>query len=123
MSEKKCILEQYSGLKWKAVKNSSWSEKHVAQFGVRPGYVVCYQNRHGEMSALCSVIGQPNVPQVEIDANAKLIELAPRMAKVIRKINQLYGPRPVLTDEILKDLTSIYEDMFLKEDRQQRMED
>ena len=122
MSGKKCILEQYSGFKWKAVKNSSWSSDHAAQFGIRPGYVICYQNRYGELCALGSVIGQPNVTQVEIDANAKLIELAPRMGRVIEKINQLNGARPVLTDEILKDLASIYEDMFLKEDKKPNKE-
>jgi hypothetical protein len=78
----------YSGKKWTAVKNSSWSERHKQVFGERAGYVICYE-KAGELTALCSVIGQPFVTQEEIDANAKLIASAPEMAALISQIAQL----------------------------------
>ncbi|HRH59456.1 MAG TPA: hypothetical protein PL045_02750 [Chitinophagaceae bacterium] len=79
----------YSGRKWKAIKNSSWGEEHVSKFGDKPGYVICYNNRHGELVALASVIGQPFVSQTEIDANAKLIASSPEMLRLIEKIAML----------------------------------
>lgn len=78
-------VRAYSGRKWTAYKNSSWGTEHKSNFGNRPGYVVSYNNRHNELVALCSVIGQPFVNQTEIDANARLIELAPEMAELIEK--------------------------------------
>jgi hypothetical protein len=86
-----------SGRKWKAVKNSSWGGNHVKDFGNRAGYVVCHNNRHGELVALCSVIGQLFVNQTEIDANARLIELAPEMAEMIEKFS-------ILNEEHYKDI-------------------
>lgn len=91
-------VRAYSGRKWKAVKNSSWGEKHVSEFGNRAGYVVCHNNRIGKMVALCSVIGQPFVNQTEIDANARLIELAPEMAELIEKF-------AILNEEHYKDIS------------------
>jgi hypothetical protein len=82
-------VRAYSGSKWKAVKNSSWCKNHVKEFGNRAGYVVCYNNRHGELVALCSVIGQPFVNQKEIDANAKLIEAAPALLDALEKFTML----------------------------------
>lgn len=90
-------VRAYSGRKWKAVKNGSWGENHVSKFGNRAGYLVCHNNRHGELVALCSVIGQPFVNQTEIDANARLIELAPEMAELIEKV-------AILNEEHYKDI-------------------
>lgn len=78
-------MRGWSGAKWQAVKNTSWGESHKEKFGERAGYVICYQ-KQGQTMALCSVIGQPFVNQTEIDANARLIELAPEMANIIEKI-------------------------------------
>lgn len=99
-SEPLLAVRAYSGRKWKAVKNSSWSGKHVAEFGNRAGYVVCHNNKHGELVALCSVIGQPFVNQTEIDANARLIELAPEMAEIIEKF-------AALNEEHYKDIAGL----------------
>jgi len=79
------VLRLYSGNKWEAIKNSSWGIPHKENFGERAGYVICYKSS-GELTALCSVIGQPFIRQVEIDANAHLIELAPDMAKIIEEL-------------------------------------
>lgn len=110
-------VRAYSGRKWKAVKNSSWSENHVKDFGNRAGYVVCHNNMHGELVALCSVIGQPFVNQTEIDANARLIELAPEMAELIEKF-------AILKEEHYKDIAGfilsareLSERFVLKNDR------
>ena len=67
------------------------------KFGSREGYVVSYNNKHGELAALCSVIGQPFVNQTEIDANARLIELAPEMAELIEKF-------AILNEDHYKDI-------------------
>jgi hypothetical protein len=80
------VLKKYSGNKWKAIKNSSWGINHVSNFNDRPGYVICYNNKTNELIPLCSVIGQPNVTQLEIDSNAILIENSPLMAILIEKI-------------------------------------
>ena len=77
---------KYSGHKWKAVKNSSWGIDHISRYGDRTGYVICYNNKNNETIPLCSVIGQFNIAQTEIDANAILITNAPEMAKFIEKI-------------------------------------
>ena len=50
------------------------------------------------MVVLSSVIGQPFVNQTEIDANAKLIELAPEMAELIEKF-------AILNEEYYKDIS------------------
>jgi hypothetical protein len=92
-------VRAYSGRKWKAVKNISWGENHVKDFGNKAGYVVCHNNRHGELVALCSVIGQPFINQIEIDANARLIELAPEMAKLIENF--------AILDENYKDIAGL----------------
>jgi hypothetical protein len=75
--------------KWQAVKNSSWSEKHVSEFGNRAGYVICHHNRNRELVAVASVIGMPFVDQKEIDANAKLIEAAPALLDALEKFTLL----------------------------------
>lgn len=82
------VLAYYSGCKWTARKNTSWGITHKENFGEKEGYVVNYINRGGE-HVVCSVIGQPFVKQIEIDANARLIELAPDMAKLIEKLAML----------------------------------
>jgi len=75
--------------KWQAVKNSSWSEKHVSEFGNRAGYIICHHNRNRELVAVASVIGMPFVDQKEIDANAKLIEAAPALLYALEKFTLL----------------------------------
>ena len=75
--------------KWEAIKNSSWSEKHVNDFGNRAGYVICHHNRNRELVAVASVIGMPFVEQKEIDANAKLIEAAPALLDALEKFTML----------------------------------
>ena len=85
---------------WQAFPNNSHSESYREQFGARAGYVVCYENRRSgkaELTALCSVIGQPFILQREIDANARLIELAPEMAKLIEGI-------AVMNEDHFKDI-------------------
>jgi len=77
---------KYSGNKWKAIKNSSWGIDYISKYGDRTGYVICYNNKNNETIPLCSVIGQFNIPQTEIDANATLISSAPEIAKFIEKI-------------------------------------
>jgi hypothetical protein len=76
----------FSGRQWQAIPNSSWGERYKEQFGDRSGFVICYNNKHQELTPLCSIIGQPFVPQQEIDANARLIALAPQMAKLVEKL-------------------------------------
>lgn len=78
----KKALRTYSGNKWQAHKNSSWGEQHIKKFGNRSGYVICYNNKHRELVALASVIGQPFVTQAEIDANAKLIAKCPELLEL-----------------------------------------
>jgi hypothetical protein len=75
--------------KWEAIKNKSWSEKHVSEFGNREGYVICHRNRNRELVAVASVIGMPFVDQKEIDANAKLIEAAPALLDALEKFTLL----------------------------------
>lgn len=104
------MTQKKSGKQWKAVKNSSWGEKHVANFGSKPGYVICYENNNRELCALATVIGQPFRDQTEIDANATLIELAPIMASVIEKLTEL-------STEQYKDIAHIIEAARLINDR------
>jgi hypothetical protein len=75
--------------KWEAIKNSSWSERYVSEFGNRAGYVICHHNRNRELVALATVIGMPFVQQTEIDANAKLIEAAPALLDALEKFTLL----------------------------------
>jgi hypothetical protein len=98
IEEKKLLANHaFSGGKWTAIKNNSWGAEHVTQYGNRAGYVICYKNRNNEFVALCSVIGQPFVNQTEIDANARIIELAPEMAAIIKSIS-------ILNEEHYKDI-------------------
>jgi hypothetical protein len=97
---------------WQAVKNSSWGTAHQENFGNRSGYVICYNDKHRQLSALANVIGQPFVPQSEIDANAALIEAAPQMFDIIEKIAQgidIYEIEDLVTEaeEIVTKLNSI----------------
>ncbi|MBN8573911.1 MAG: hypothetical protein J0M05_08355 [Candidatus Kapabacteria bacterium] len=74
---------------WQAVKNSSWGTVHQESFGNRSGYVICYNNKHLELSALATVIGQPFVPQSEIDANAALIAAAPELFGIVEQLTNV----------------------------------
>src|SRR5690554_5258534 len=84
----------HSGRQWKAVQNSSWGAAHKGNFGDRSGYVICYTNKHDESVALAAVIGQPFVKQTEIDSNARLIEMAPDMARLINRLAKLDEGQP-----------------------------
>lgn len=89
-----------SGYKWQAHVNSSWGESHQISFGNKKGFVICYENRNNQLVPLASVIGQFQVSQQEIEANAKLIEKAPKMAQLI---NELAG----LNEDLHEDLSAI----------------
>jgi hypothetical protein len=91
---KTSALTCHSGNKWQAIKNGSWGEAHKQSFGDRAGYIICYGKK---LSTVCSVIGQPFVNQTEIDANARLIELAPEMAQLIQKF-------AILNEDHFKDI-------------------
>lgn len=83
------IKDLISKPQWQAVKNSSWGTSHQENFGNRSGYVICYNNKHRELVALASVVGQPFVPQSEIDANAAFIAAAPEMLDILEKFTML----------------------------------
>lgn len=100
-------VRAYSGREWKAVKNGSWGSGHKASHGEREGYVICYQNRLNEMVALASVIGQPFVKQTEIDANARLLELAPEMAKLVFKIAEADTDDPDVLSKLLQSARTL----------------
>jgi len=82
-------IRLHSGRQWQAVRNDSWGGRHKVNFGDRSGYVICYTNKHDETVALAAIIGQPFVKQTEIDANAKLVETAPDMARLIYRLAKL----------------------------------
>lgn len=88
------VIRLHSGRHWKAIPNSSWGAAHKGNFGDRSGYVICYTNKHDESVALAAVIGQPFVKQTEIDANARLIEMAPDMARLINRLAKLDEGQP-----------------------------
>lgn len=86
MNKEDFAFKLCSGKNWECLPNSSWSEKHKVAFGDKPGFVICFKNQYNETSALATVIGQPFAQKNEIEANAKLIALAPDMAKFINAL-------------------------------------
>jgi hypothetical protein len=104
MEKGKLKLGCYTSGKWQAVKNSSWSESHIAEFGKRAGYVICTKNKYGELIALASVIGMPFSEQKEIDANAHLISIAPELlafAEYVAKLELGCAPSAGYMEEII----------------------
>jgi hypothetical protein len=96
--------------KWQAVKNSSWSERHVSEFGDRSGYVICHKNTNGELVGVATVIGMPFVEQKEIDANARLIESAPELFLIVKEFYSITeGPfdNPLIKEDLFNKMENL----------------
>ena len=76
----------YSRAPWKAIKNSSWSETHKANFSNTEGYVICFNNHNQELVTIASVHTPFAEPKDKTDGNAKLIAAAPEMYGLLKEV-------------------------------------
>lgn len=60
---------------WKRIPNASWGEEHKLIFNDKKGFVIA--ERHGSKRCLATVIQPLGLSEKEVEAHAKLIEIAP----------------------------------------------
>lgn len=83
--------------KWIVLPNSSWGDDHKNKHGNHPGFVICHYDSHNQLVVIADIIVPFKKITSEIEANAKLMALAPELAKALI-------PFTVLNEDHYKDI-------------------